>query len=680
MRARTNAKVKRTYITIDPREIQNDPRCAEIIQILFDQHGDLTFYTDQDRYDITHKNNKYTLALKCPIDTIEIDVNDIKKEIGLKPISEPTIQIDYIADLLQAYNNKNEFQCEHSYPIIYEDSLTVAYINQNICIVKVDPTNPKNDAEKQFMHHLIKEIINTGGTELNQKNVSYDHEDNLVIYNNHYPLHHTETSKKPTATNFYLLTDKLHITSDTCDDLAVISDPSNINLRHSTFKISNKDNSYIHMMEKLIESHTTNYYNKDAFFIYDKKTEELTITKSSHDFYLRSSKKQNPQTNRLVRAEVISNKKEIGHGTFGEVHHIKKTLATSSSEEGVTLTEKPKSNGTRVVKLINADENDRTSIEKEYQIAKKVDHLHMKEPTYHYDWALITMRFISGKNLYDIIEDDLKSIKKLTIKERFEYAIAVLQALCDQLHQNEIIHRDLKPENINVNKVGNKTEAYSLDFGLAKFVTDNDTSNVGTAFYKSPEVFNQSSSISTKSDVWSAARIIAELFGSDTSKIDENQLLREYKHGMIFDDVLLEISFDELAEADGERIENLLKHMSNLNPDNRYSANEALTELIAIYKDIKEALSDKVYDNVRDLERIPSCIRKDNALIDALKKLSNSLIRETPIEFSEEEVRLLNKSSTYRNLIAEIRTMGFLPDTFTVEKKPEEVLNTHLTT
>ncbi len=105
--------------------------------------------------------------------------------------------------------------------------------------------------------------------------------------------------------------------------------------------------------------------------------------------------------------------------------------------------------------------------------------------------------------------------KKLGIRERLELFGQVLSAV-QYAHNNLVLHRDLKPSNILVTPAG---VVSLLDFGIAKFMTGNETSESAlteltgramTPDYASPEQI-LGAPISTASDVYSLGVVLYEL-------------------------------------------------------------------------------------------------------------------------------------------------------------------------
>jgi serine/threonine protein kinase, bacterial len=112
------------------------------------------------------------------------------------------------------------------------------------------------------------------------------------------------------------------------------------------------------------------------------------------------------------------------------------------------------------------------SFQREAQILKMLKHPRIPKL---YDSFMIkdiphlVMELISGKTVEDLI---FKEGKTFTERESFELLIDIL-AIVQYMHQNGIVHRDLRIPNIILNE-GN---AYVIDFGLARFLTESERMN-----------------------------------------------------------------------------------------------------------------------------------------------------------------------------------------------------------
>ncbi len=129
----------------------------------------------------------------------------------------------------------------------------------------------------------------------------------------------------------------------------------------------------------------------------------------------------------------------------------------------------------------------------------------------------ISMEFISGRTLKDIVKNDGPS--------EIEKAIKISKAICNGLsaaHKKEIIHRDLKPQNIMIDE---NDHVYITDFGLAKSIKEENVSHtglvIGTPQYIPPELW-KGEVADKRSDIYSLGIIMyemvtgEELFQSDS--------------------------------------------------------------------------------------------------------------------------------------------------------------------
>jgi serine/threonine protein kinase len=114
------------------------------------------------------------------------------------------------------------------------------------------------------------------------------------------------------------------------------------------------------------------------------------------------------------------------------------------------------------------------------------------------DTHFITMEYINGKNLSDII----KARGAIPFGESLNLIRQTAEGL-QHSHQNGVIHRDIKPSNLVVE--GNVVKI--LDLGLARQKSDEqitaDQSILGTLDYMSPEQCEDSAAVDHRSDLYS---------------------------------------------------------------------------------------------------------------------------------------------------------------------------------
>ncbi|MBL37665.1 MAG: hypothetical protein CMP07_04575 [Xanthomonadales bacterium] len=103
---------------------------------------------------------------------------------------------------------------------------------------------------------------------------------------------------------------------------------------------------------------------------------------------------------------------------------------------------------------------------------------------------------------------------QLDIKARLKLFIKICQGV-SHAHQKGIVHRDLKPSNILVSLVDGVPQPKIIDFGIAVAETSasdrRHLGSVGTPVYMSPELFDNSTSIDTRADIYSLGVILCEL-------------------------------------------------------------------------------------------------------------------------------------------------------------------------
>jgi serine/threonine-protein kinase len=140
----------------------------------------------------------------------------------------------------------------------------------------------------------------------------------------------------------------------------------------------------------------------------------------------------------------------------------------------------------------------------------------------------LVMEPLDGCNLQQILQQK----GPLPVKDVAEYGIQVCEAL-DEAHRKGIIHRDLKPANLHLSERADGSPLIKvLDFGISKaagasvLAATTDLTRpddvIGTSFYMSPEQFQSTKYVDSRTDVWSLGVILYELltgkvpFGGDT--------------------------------------------------------------------------------------------------------------------------------------------------------------------
>ncbi|XP_032451849.1 probable cell division protein kinase ECU08_0230 [Nasonia vitripennis] len=145
--------------------------------------------------------------------------------------------------------------------------------------------------------------------------------------------------------------------------------------------------------------------------------------------------------------------------------------------------------------------------------------------------------FKNSAPLSDVIfDEDLKNtynfnLRKNDISKQICTAIAYLHA-----QSNPIIHRDLKPENVLINLNG---LVKICDFGLSRFSitiaslrTTVGSKIMGTIMYMAPEILIDREEASLKSEIWSLACILWEIFNENSiwEVNDQEELEEKYRN------------------------------------------------------------------------------------------------------------------------------------------------------
>jgi eukaryotic-like serine/threonine-protein kinase len=124
----------------------------------------------------------------------------------------------------------------------------------------------------------------------------------------------------------------------------------------------------------------------------------------------------------------------------------------------------------------------------------------------------IVMELLEGRTLREILsrEGAIETARAISIMLQVSGAVAAA-------HEAGIIHRDLKPSNILVTQSADHPAMVKvLDFGIAKFTTDEDetlvqaNSVIGTPRYMSPEQYN-GYELTPATDVYSLGVILYEM-------------------------------------------------------------------------------------------------------------------------------------------------------------------------
>lgn len=145
---------------------------------------------------------------------------------------------------------------------------------------------------------------------------------------------------------------------------------------------------------------------------------------------------------------------------------------------------------------------------READVFAKLEHPHIL-PIYDYGeqagFVFLVLRLMEGGTL----EKRMRG-KQLSLEDLNRLVSQVAQALA-YAHENDIVHRDMKPNNILLDKFGN---AYLMDFGIAKIISEAQSSNMstmlGTPAYMAPEQWRLEP-VDHRIDIYSLGVMIYEM-------------------------------------------------------------------------------------------------------------------------------------------------------------------------
>ena len=128
----------------------------------------------------------------------------------------------------------------------------------------------------------------------------------------------------------------------------------------------------------------------------------------------------------------------------------------------------------------------------------------------------IVMEYLTGDTLSQLLE----KCERLSLDEGLPLLQDLASAL-DYAHQQGVIHRDIKPSNVIVEPIttltaGRTQRAILMDFGIARFVTENTILTgsgdvMGTADYISPEQVHGTTELDSRTDQYSFAVMTYQL-------------------------------------------------------------------------------------------------------------------------------------------------------------------------
>lgn len=315
----------------------------------------------------------------------------------------------------------------------------------------------------------------------------------------------------------------------------------------------------------------------DYYVEFKKTTINVSFT---HTIIKRKSKKNYKQDDPAANRYEVIDSNLLGKGSYGRVYPVAVTLKIAHKK----LIFKKKPYGKRrIVKIISDADNNFTKALNEYTLSKMTPHSHPKHPIVFRKKVYSVSRRMEGTELFKIINDDLLRKPELTLKQRFDLSMRLIEAVQTQIFDVGLVHRDLKPENIMVD-ISNG-HIGTIDFGLAKLATGYlGSDNVGTPGYLSPEVLLNKNS-SQMSDIYGLGRILALIWRIDpvsySEKFSQEEMLswmRQQNYSSLFDGIK-----NQMHPQTADDIQSLLEKMTAFEPAHRIDLKTAFTELKRIH-------------------------------------------------------------------------------------------------
>jgi serine/threonine protein kinase len=198
-----------------------------------------------------------------------------------------------------------------------------------------------------------------------------------------------------------------------------------------------------------------------------------------------------------VRYEVVDTDL-FSIGTYSKYYRCRFKL--SIDDKGNLQIKERKPGRVRLVKEQNIIFNDEyllDEISSEAAAMMDSDIFHSKPLVVDGDKTYIIMRELPGITLSSLIKEN-----NLTIQERYNLSLALLNALKMQIHDKGYIHRDIKPDNILVYMNGDQFEIYIIDFGFISKTNAKPTDCRGSPQFAASECSSELYVKNEKTDIY----------------------------------------------------------------------------------------------------------------------------------------------------------------------------------
>ena len=245
---------------------------------------------------------------------------------------------------------------------------------------------------------------------------------------------------------------------------------------------------------------------------------------------------------------------------------------------------------------------------------------------------------ITGGDLFDhIIHSEGR---KLTEPEAIDLLFQILEGLHYLHYAMGIVHRDIKPENFLLYNDGQRIRIKLIDFGFATYCREEETMNeqLGTPQYAAPEIF-ESKPYNYKVDIWSVGVVLYNMvkgtqpFGDrDIERIKEQVLNKNIDYNGF----------------QNNGLKNLCEGLLERDPEQRYSAFQALSELKLI-KDVNSGVETHIKTFRPDMHKIICILYNDRTIIEELKTMFLTECTPEQLNNMSEEILSLNFKERSQN-------------------------------
>lgn len=304
------------------------------------------------------------------------------------------------------------------------------------------------------------------------------------------------------------------------------------------------------------------------------------------------------------RYEVISKKDILARGSFSELYLIKGTVIFLS-EDSLSFTKQPLGKERRVVKgQLHESMGSQHSLATEFALMKRAGHFAVKVPTYIplAPGKLISytvMNKVPGRELFDILNEVYSGEISLTSSQRLELTKGLLRALKEQVTDKNIIHRDIKAENIMV-VMGPPIKVNIIDYGLGMLAGKPDGKTCGTLDTIAPEAIYHPQTVNYKTDVFSLARVISQLWNCCIQFLGEDpvkeciNLLNKKDPALLIEGIF--DGMDDIPFLEQHQIRAALIGMLAYDPQQRFSIDQAIRAFDAV--GLQKSVEQKPTNNI----------------------------------------------------------------------------------